>query len=229
MSITWAALKVGIARKLKDPSYRKYEEGLLMDAANDALVAFASSHTGAASTFGITGDGETYEFDLPSDIIEDEGTGLHAVHWKDNQWLEEVEYFPGMEWASTTRSTTSSPVAYILWPQGKISFSRVPVSGQVVTLYYVAYYPRIEDDDTVITIPRWAEEPIKLYSAASAIEPASVKTGNLRQYGTRRDSGDPEDNPLLRLAEHYMQRYYRILADHPVPQFNKFSNPGGRA
>jgi hypothetical protein len=162
-------------------------------------------------------------------MVEDEGAGLHAVHWKDNQWLEETEYFPGMAWASATRSTTSSPVAYILWPQGKISFSRVPASGQTIKLYYVAYYPAIVDDDTLITVPRWAEEPIKLYSAASAIESKSVKTGNLRQYNTKRDAGSPEDNPLLRLAEHYMARYERILAEHPIPQFNKFSNPGGRA
>jgi len=221
MTVTWATVKEQIARKLNDPTHKTYPEALLLDAINDALTAFAAAHTGVASDFGITGDGETYEFALPWDIVEEGGAGVYAVHWKQNTWLTRLEYWPGESWADTARSATSNPFGYILWPQGKISFSRIPADEQVVTVHYVAYYPEVSVDASVITVPRWALEAIKLYSAAVSLEPTSTKAGKLGQYKSRREAGEPEDNPLLRLAEHYMKRYYEILAVHPPPQYAK--------
>ena len=228
MAIQWAVLKAQLARKLKDPDHRTYDEDLLLDAVNDALVAFASSHTGVASDFDIEGDGETSAFPLPDNIIEDEGAGVYAVHWGNNQWLRELEYFPGTQWTSPERTTDSSPLGFILWPQNTITFSRIPESGQTVTIHYVAYYDPVVDDDSMINVPRWAEEAIKLYAAATALEPGATKAAKLGNYKTRKDSGGPEDNPLLQLARRYMERYYRILAQHPVPQYNKLmARPGG--
>ena len=221
MATTWATFKAKIARKLDDPTYKKYSETLLLDAVNDALAAFAAAHTGVASDFAITGDGSTYEFDLPADIVEEEGAGVYAVHWKENTWLTRREYWPGTAWANTSRTTTSNPLGFVLWPQGVINFTRVPVSDQAITVHYVAYYPEVADDASSITVPRWALEAIKLYVAAVALEPASTKAGTLGQYKTRREAGQPEDNPLLRLAQHYIKRYYEILAAHQPPQYTK--------
>ena len=228
MSVTWATLKTQIGRKLKDPSHSKYDEDLLLDAVNDALVAFAASHTGVASDFPIDGDGSTYEFDLPADIVEEEGAGIYAVYWTENTWLTKLEYWPGRAWSSTSRTTTSSPLGYIMWPTGKVSFSRIPANAQAVTLHYVAYYPTVVGDSSLITVPRWALEAIKLYAAAVSLEPASTKAGNLGQYKSRREAGQPEDNPLLRLAEHYLSRYNEILAAHQPPQYSKIQPVGDR-
>jgi hypothetical protein len=221
MSVTWATLKIQIARKLDDPTYKKYSADLLLDAVNDALAAFASTHTGVASDFEITGDGETYEFALPDDIVDAEGAGVYAVHWKDQQWLPELEYWPGQVWTSSARSTTSTPLGYVLWPQGKVSFSRIPVADQAITVHYVAHYPVVAVDLSVITVPRWALEAIKLYATAVALEPSSTKAATLGQYKSRREAGEPEDNPVLRLAERCMKRYFEILAMHSPPQYAK--------
>jgi hypothetical protein len=226
MSVTWAILKAQIGRKLDDPSYGKYSETLLMDVVNDALTAFAATHTGVASDFPIVGDGTTYEFALPSDIVEAEGAGVYAVHWKESTWLVRLEYWPGETWPNTSRTTTSYPLGYVLWPQGKISFSRIPTTNQAVTVHYVAYYPVVVDDNSSITVPRWALEAIKLYAAAVALEPSSTKAATLGQYKSRREAGGPEDNPVLRLAEHYLKRYYEILAAHPPPQYTKLQPVG---
>lgn len=221
MSVAWGTLKAQLARKLNDPDHRKYSSDLLLDAVNDALAAFASAHTGLASDFTLTGDGETYEFSLPPDIVEEEGAGVYAVLWQENTWLRRLEYWPGRAWPYPERTTTSLPLGYILWPQGKISFSRIPLDGQEITLHYVAYYPEVTNDNSLITVPRWAREAIKLYAAAVVLEPSSTKASRLGQYKTRQAAGDPEDNPLLRLAEHYMRRYREILASHPTPQYAK--------
>lgn len=227
MAVTWDVFKSQIARKLNDPEHKKYSADLLLDGVNDALCAFAAAHTGVASDVDVVGDGETYEFDLPADMIEEENAGVYAVHWEQNTWLSRLEYWPGQAWPSNVRSSSSLPLGYILWPQGKVSFSRIPALDQVVTVHYVAYYDEVLDDDTVITVPRWALEAIKLYVAALALEPASTKAGALGQYKSRREAGEPEDNPLLRLAEHYMKRYHEILAAHQLPQYSKLQAPEG--
>jgi len=220
-SITWSTLKAQIARKLKDPSYNKYDETLLMDAVNDALSAFAADHTGVASDFTVTGDGSTYQYDLPDDIVDAEGAGVYAVHWEENTWLAEIEYWPGRAWASTTRSTASRPRAYVLWPTGKITFTRIPSTSQVVTIHYVAHYPTVVGNSSLITVPRWAREAIKLYVCARAMEPVSSQTADLARWKSRRDSGTPEHNPMRLMCEYYMQQYWERISRHSPPQYAK--------
>jgi len=219
MSIPWSTLRTSIALKLNDSTLQRYSADLLLECANDALLAYAATHTGVASDFSITGDGETYTYDLPGDIVDAGNAGVYAVQIPYQEWLREEKYWPGVRWPSTSRSTTSKPNAYVLWPTGKISFTQIPGTDAAITVHYVAYYPVIVDTDTAITVPVWAREAIKLYAAAAALEPASTKAGQLGQYKSRFESGKPEDNPLLRLSEHYMHRYYRLLQAHPVPQY----------
>ena len=220
-SITWGTLKPRIARKLKDTGYNKYSEDLLQDCVNDALTAFAADHTGIASDHTVTGDGSTYTFDLPSDIVDAEGSGVFAVHWEKNLWLSEIEYWPGRAWASTTRSTSSKPRAYVLWPTGSISFTRIPDNDQEITIHYVAHYPEVTGDSSDITVPRWAREPIKLYTAARALEPSALAAGDLGRWRTDRDSGNPEHNPLLRMTEYFMNQYWEKLSRQTPPQYDK--------
>ena len=225
MSITWGALRTQIARKLNDSSMATYSADILQDAVNDALNAFAASHTGVASDYIITGDGTTYVFDLPDDMVESENAGIYAVEFPEQGFIYEERYWHKVQWPSIERSTTSTPKAYVLWPVGKISFTQVPGTGDIVTLHYVAYYTTVDDIGDVIAIPRWATEAIKCYVCAVALSAAFAKSGNIRQWNTREDSGTPEDNPLLRLSEHYMERYWQILTQHPEPQYNQDINP----
>ena len=218
-SVTWSTLRAQIARKLNDTGMQRYTADLLMDGINDALRAFASTHTGLASDFEITGDGSTYTFDLPSNIVDSEHAGVYAVQWTEQRWLYEEKYWPAMELPSSTRTTSSAPLAYFLWPVGKISFTRVPGNGDTITIHYVAYYPAVTGDASQILVPVWAREAVKLYTCAEALAPGSAKTANLRQYQSRREAGKPEDNPLLVLAKHYLARYEQILASHPLPQY----------
>lgn len=215
---TWGTLKPQIARKVNDPDYATYTEDLLLDMANDALISFAANHTGLAKDHVITGDGEAYEFDLPADIVANE---VFAVHWGGNTWLRLLEYWPRTSWSSDQRRFLSGPMGYILWPTDTISFTRIPSNGQEVTMHYVAHYPPLEHDESPVTVPKWALEPIKLYTAGAVLEIFSVTAGEVRQYNTKRDSGHPEHNPMLRLSQHYMRRYWEILAQRPVPQYSK--------
>jgi len=92
MSITWGALRTQIARKLNDSSMATYSADILQDAVNDALNAFAASHTGVASDYIITGDGTTYVFDLPDDMVESENAGIYAVEFPEQGFIYEERY-----------------------------------------------------------------------------------------------------------------------------------------
>jgi hypothetical protein len=220
-SITWGTLKAEIGRMLDDPAHGTYSETLLLDGINAALIAFASTHTGIASDFTLTGDGSTYTFDLPSNIVDQEHAGVYAVEWIDQEWLREEKFWHGTQLPSTSRTTTSIPRAYALWPVGKISFFQVPGNSDTITLHYVAHYDDIVDNNSTIAIPFWAREAVKRFVVAYALAPGYMKTGRLRQYQAKREAGDPEDNPLLRAAEHHMKRYHEILAVHRVPQYKQ--------
>lgn len=221
MSTTWGVMLGQIGRKLNDESHATWSEDLLRDCVNDALRALASTHTGYASDFDITGDGSTWQYDLPSNIVQTPDAGVYAVLWdsEENAWLKELDYWPNTAWESSTRSSSSNPLGYVLWPQGKISFSRIPADGQEVTVHYVRHYYEVTSSSTVINVPTWALEAIKLYTCAAALEPMGVKTGKIARFKTRRESGDPEDNPVLLLVRHYMDRYHEILRSHSAPQY----------
>ncbi len=221
MSTTWSVLLEQIGRKLNDESHATWSEDLLKDCVNDALRALASTHTGYASDFEITGDGTTYQYDLPSNIVQTPDAGVYAVLWDQDEsaWIEKLEYWPGTAWESSTRSTTSNPLGYVLWPQDQISFSRIPESGQEIVVHYVRHFNEVVGGATVINVPTWALEAVKLYACAVALEPMTTKTGKIARFKTRRESGDPEDNPVLLLVQHYMDRYDRILRAHSAPQY----------
>lgn len=208
----WAELRQQVARKLNDEAGRRYSNELLMDAVNDALRAFAASHTGMVKTAIIVGDGIQTSFPLPEDIVDTPDAGVFAVEWEPGHFLKKLEPYPGTKFYG---------LGYSLMPDATIRFTRAPALNQSVVMYYVAYYPPVTEDNSEIPVPQWALEAIKLYTAAVALDTYVAKASNLGQYKSRRESGEPEDNPLLELARYYFQRYNTILALHPAPQYER--------
>lgn len=224
----WGRFRLEIGRKLSDPEHRKYKPELLRDCVNDALRDFASSHTGVARESYIVGDSSNWQFPLPEDMVDEENAGVYAVQWDSNTWLQRADYWPGSSWESRYITAASYPLRYVMWPVGCISFTRIPEKYQQVKIYYVGYYDEVVDDQSLITVPVWAREAIKLYAAAVALEPMAVKAANLGQFKSKREAGHPEHNPLLREAEYMMKRYRELLRTHATPQYRLLQPPGGR-
>lgn len=213
MATVWAALRAQILMKL--PSDRKFTEGELLVAIATALKAFAAAHTGYASVSTYPADGVTVEFPLPDNNIGTEDAVVGVMVGP--AWMRRAYVWPSD--ALEARNT------YLLWPGGTIRFP-VPPSKDL-TVYYVAFYPSPETDDSVITVPSWAEEALAYYAAAKLLERIAAKTAQLGAFKSRKEAGDPEDNPILRLVEHYYRRYKSILAAHPPPQYSRLL-PAGR-
>lgn len=224
----WLRFRAQIGRKLSDPDHRKYQPDLLVDCVNDALQNFASSHTGVPREFLITGNGDNSQFPLPEDLVEEEGAGVYAVKWNtDSSWLKEEVYWPGSAWASTRVTSTSQPLKYVLWPVNSITLTRVPKDGQRITIYYVGHYDDIVDDQSLITVPKWAREAIKMYTCAVALDPVSAKAANLGQFKSKREAGHPEHNPLLQQAKYWLARYHELLLQHATPTYSLLQPPAG--
>lgn len=203
-TITWEALKSRIGNKAVDPSLTKATD-IYLDAGNDALLAFASHHTPLTKSCALTPDSSTKLFPLPEDAIE--GNAVYGVLY-DGVWLPPIEMVPG--------ERPAEEMGYILRPMGMIEFSIAPTTGRTLTLYYNAYYPAIEDDESLITVPGWAQEAVAFYAAARVVEIDAGKQARLGNYKDKQDSGKPTDNPLLELSAYYIKQYWQILAQHPA-------------
>lgn len=198
----WGELKYIIGRKVNDAEATR-EESLIHNA-NAALRMFASMHTAISSTFEVAGDGETSAFPLPDNAIEEIIQGVYDD--RTNTWLRKVEFFPGEVLGS----------GYYIWPHGVVNVNPAPRSD--ITIYYLSYYPEIEDDDSQIIVPGWAIEAIALYAAGRTLEDEASRMSIQGSYRTRVDAGNPEHQPVLRLSEHYIKQSEDILRAHHSPQ-----------
>ena len=206
----WSELKVQIGRKVNDPAVTKFAASI-MDNANDALRLLASAHTGVASVSDITGDGETTQFPLPSNAVDSVTNQVYGVYDVTNdKWLTEVSFLPN----------THMENGYYVWPDKNINFNPYVPNAYVYRVYYIAYYDVIVDDNSAITVPGWAIEAIKMYAAGRTLEDQASTMALLGQFRTRVDSGNPEDQPILRLAQSYIQQFWEIINQNRAPQYD---------
>lgn len=205
--MNWGSLKTIIGRKVNDPSATKYAASLL-DNANAALRLLATTHTGLASVSDYTGDGETTQFPLPGNCVERRVHGVYDTVY--DVWLTKVTFFPG------------NPLdeGFYVWPNGYVNFSPAIPSASVFRMHYVAYYPEIVDDSSVIAVPDWAIEAITMYAAGRTLEDYASQMAVLGQFRTRVDSGNPEDQPILQLSKRYIEQFYELVNQHPVAQYD---------
>lgn len=85
------------------------------------------------------------------------------------------------------------------------------VGAETVNMSYLGEWDWIALPSDTIPGPRWLEEALLNYTASLALSQRAVSSGNIGQWDTKVDSGNPEDNPLLRLAEHYMKMAESVL------------------
>lgn len=215
---TWADLRGRLRRALQDtdldsPSWTNED---LADYVNAALAEI-SSHTARQRLFANQPGGQALtQVTLPSDFL-----ALGPVQASLNAsliryMLKPVERSPGVSLPSTVVvSATLVDATYYEWPAGTLNFTRPLPASTVLSVGYYAYWPRIERETDYLGVLRWMEDALYWHSQASAMAKPGVLAATIRQYNTRRDSGSPNDNPLLEYARYAMKRYNTILAEHP--------------
>jgi len=216
---TWGNFKLEIARIVNDPQVTKFAADLL-DGVNDALSMLASSHTGVASVHeyvtsasDFVGDTGTASFCVPSNAVQgNEGYRVRGVYnLDDDMWLTHADIISGKK----------AEEGWLIWPDGSMRLRPSPTEGDTIQLHYVAYYDQVVGDSSVISIPQWAYEAVKLYTAGRVIYTQASQLALLSTFRTKVDAGNPEHAPVLKLGQHYIEQFWEILNQHPAPQLER--------
>jgi len=209
---TWGAFKYEIARIINDPQATKFPLDMLA-CVNDALRLLATSHTGVASVCTITGDGATASFPVPSNAVS--SADIYRIRGiydnTDLVWLLESDILPGYKMDE----------GYMIWPDGSLRINPVPAADVELSMYYVAYYDEVVDDDSTLDLPGWAYEAVKLYTAGRVIQTPTSQLTLLANFRTKVDSGNPEHNPMLILSKYYIAQFWETLNANHAPQLDK--------
>lgn len=189
---TFGDLKEKVLRLTGDlvDSVTELQEEQLLDAiiaAHDAVLPWAPKTS--STTF--VGDGITTAFTLPSkfydvDTIFDSDSG---------EILPQAVFSPGSHFGDSIQGTNT----WVLRPSGSITFAKAIGSGSIYTMYYLTQWnaPTEATEDTEeLEPPSYLDTAMIYFSAAYLMITPAIDAAEIRQWGTRVDSGNPEHNPV---------------------------------
>lgn len=203
-----------VRRLIADPGGNEplYSDELIADGLNESLQAILPwVANGATSEY--VGDGETFAFELPGDLYE-----VQALHSSvSHAFIPRIGLFPGSIWLAG-EGTSLDEQSFMEYPAGFLSVSTPPNASDTLTLYYTAYWQEPEDADDALAPPAFCYAPMCYYAAAYCLTTKGQSAANIRQYNTKVDSGNPEHNPVMELAKHYLKRFDMEMDRHPRTQ-----------
>ena len=214
--ITWEVLRGKLLRILDDLQREStdtptWTDPDLLDYIDLALTAF-TDHTAQEKVFTYTPTAAADYVELPDDMHT-----IGPVWFPLRRLLSPIKIEPGLIFASTTVSTTSSPWGYYEFPRGKLNLTRALGSGEELTVYYWSYWGSPVGSESTIEVPKWAHEALLWYCVGLAMSKPGVLAAQLNEWKTKRDSGSPIDNPAKTYAKYAREQYDIILANH-APQ-----------
>lgn len=206
---TYAELRTSIrlllGDELDDP---QYQDNILHDAIVAAHVGILP-WVGKSSKASLSLDGVSSSFALPEDTyqivsIYDGSTG---------EFLPSASLSPGQYFGVNLQG----PNAWVAYPEGYVTFARVPGSSDSYSVYYQAYWsvPAANETESSLEVPSYAQQGLLLYGSAYALLQTANLSSNVRQWGTRVDSGTPEHNPVQRQVDFLMKLFAQEMNKHP--------------
>ena len=174
-----------------------YTDALIMDGINagcKAILPWCSKR--AVETITVT-SGSLIE--LPSDVYLVDA--LYSS--QDSIWLKRFSIKGGVN------ISTMHP-AWYEYPTGKITLTLDTYDGLPVDVHYLTCWNEIEttgSPTTEMDTPSFTDLAVVYYAVSYCLASAATQTSQLRQFNTKVDSGNPEDNPLKEMSALMMQRF----------------------
>jgi hypothetical protein len=210
---TLGELRGKILRILDDPSGGGYSDELLYDAIEASYVAILPWIPKPEKDItSIVGDGSTTEFTLPDDLFEVQSLIVQET----GEVLPRGILSPGSYHGDNIESTND----WILFPYGSISFSKPLNDGEIYELWYTATWAMpadMSDLDVALEVPQVATTGITYYASAYTLNPTAIGASELRQFGTKPDTGTPEHNPVRDAVNFLMNAFQREM--NRLPEF----------
>jgi hypothetical protein len=205
---TWGELRSYIRNSLlKDEKASRFSDASLLVYARWATQEI-SQHTAQCWSHEWQTDGVLRRFVLPKNIVGAVERTALIQHVKGTQVSVLVPYdlTPGMAFNATTEHK-----GFREWPSGSIELDFVPKADETLEMNYYRVWPVPTDDNFEIPFPVWMEHPFSYLVGAFALDPEGVQAALIRQWNTRLDSGNPEDNTLIQQSRYFTQQANRLL------------------
>jgi hypothetical protein len=174
---------------------------LLLDAIQAASIA-VSQRVWKPQTLAIAA--AATDVDLPDGILDVEG----VLDIKNNAFLSRAQIIEG--------STSDRGTTWTEFPYGKISFSDALEEGGV--LYYSSTWSvpdSIVDTDT-LDPPTKLSLAMSYYGACYCMMARASGSSDIRQFGTKVDSGTPTDIPQLLVGNDFFRKFEIEMSRFPA-------------
>lgn len=153
----------------------------------------------------LEGDGELFDFDLPSDFyrvvsVYDETSGY---------FIGQARMLPGTGAGGDLETNNDWIVLNTV-----LSFANEPAGD--VKLTYGAYWDIPEADDDELDPPPWTHPLLVLRGASHVLTAEATDTANVRQWNLQVDSGNPLQNPIKEMATYYLDLFMKEMNQHPA-------------
>ncbi len=214
MPLIWKDFRNTIlAGLLNDSAGAKYTSDRMLSYARWAM-AEVSNHTAKCDSFEWTGDDHTRVFPMPEDMIgtptKNALVSLVPTDGSKMDNLSPYERLPETTWNYNVTGNSRQKV-YWAWPSNSITLGFIPTTSEKIVLSYFRIWDIPSDDNSIITISRWMEQPVSYFIAAYAMQADGANAANIRQWNRKLDSGTPEDNPVRTQSEWYIKQAHRLL------------------
>jgi hypothetical protein len=176
-----------------------YSVAARLEAFNRAQDYFALTHTAPLKIYALAI--ANHRGTLPSDLVQ-----VAAIK-SDDTLLSPSILVPG----------ESAPAdGYLQLDATALHF--FDSSLESVELWYYGSYASmvepVEASDPECSLPRWAQWPVVNLALAYITFPQQVSQATFRQFQSRREAGDPTDNPMRNQANWFMDVYLNALQGH---------------
>jgi hypothetical protein len=158
------------------------------------------------SVFELNTSTDGYSITLPADFYQVEGV-VESVT-RSGTSMNYGRFSP-MQTFRAQEIPDSAQNYWTLFPNGKITFSTQIASSSGAKLYYAATWSKPTTDSSELETPEYSLTALSLYAASHCLLSKAVAAANIRQYGTKVDSGNPEDNPMLTVST-YLHRAFEV-------------------
>lgn len=209
--MNWGEQRAQARRLLDDTTVGKYRwnDTQLLDYVGWALNALCA-HTALATASSFTAEDGLTSFSVPSNAME-------SVNLSGMIYLKrgtKLIYANPVKYNVATRMGTSS-LSFYLMPERTVNFNLPLQVGDEVNLFYFAYYPHPTQDSDEILSPDWSVAAVNYLIASHAFSPQGGRSAQIRQWGQKPDTGNPEDNSLQNQSQWYLTMANHELARWP--------------
>jgi len=136
---------------------------------------------------------------LPDDVYL-----VDALYSPDNSY-----WLPHMTIRSGPAPSASLPM-WMEYPNGYISLTSENLDGKYLDVYYFSDWVEATTTGSAtesLDTPSFADLAIVYYACSYCLVSGAMQSSQLRQFNTKIDSGNPDDNPLKEMSIVLMQRF----------------------